>query len=311
MKVAILGATGFLGSNLARNLSQLENLEVASLARAPVHRGSGEAVTPEDYYLPLIERLNPDVVINCVALVGHEICNINERRAYALNADFPKTLAQRLSQTNTKLLHFSTDAVFSGDQTTEALYSEGDETHPFSVYGSSKLLGETAVLEAASQHTVLRTNFFGWSRNGDKGVLDYFLHGLQSTEHTIGYGQYFVTSAFTDDLLKSVAELLHLNLEGLYHLTSSDRMSKYAFGREVARTFGFNCEKILKSDPSAWRGEGISTRDLSLSNIKIQNAGVTIPSQRDGIQNARKSLSRMLDEDFLLDKYWRRVLTSP
>jgi len=223
--------------------------------------------------------------------VGHQICNDNKALATTLNYRFPGELAELTGKINARLVHFSTYAVFSGHEFHHPPYMETDETEPFSTYGETKLLGEQHLLENCELVTVLRSNFFGWSKGGDRGVLDYFVKRLSLGKPVIGFNRYLVTSAYAGDIAKSLVQILDKERNGLFHLTSQDSMSKYDFGVMVANQFGFDPTLIQPRDPTAWKAEKIQHRDLSLSNVKLASHGVAVPVQSAGISRAMIDLS--------------------
>lgn len=308
LKLLVLGGRGFLGSNLGQYLKLGRDLQVKSASNSGLSGVSARNGSPQSFYFPIIDDWKPHVIVNCVALVGHSLCDENPELALAVNSHFIDQLAAKASKSQTKLIHFSTDAVFSGLNNPLSKYDENDTPEPFSNYGSSKLLGEHAALAASNQNLVLRTNFFGWSPTGEQGVLEYFLRGVSRQETTIGYGNYVVTSGFVGDIATSLVEILARDLGGLFHLTSEDSMSKYEFGANAARVFGFNKALLVDRPPSAWATSGVKQRDLSLSNQKLLGLGVTVPSQVMGIENSRREMRNMIANGALPPTDWRRTL---
>src|SRR5271156_1053780 len=109
-----------------------------------------------------------DVVVNCAAYTAVDDAEADQARAYAVNAAGPEYLAQACARVGARMVHISTDYVFSGDFGGAAPrpYEPGDETRPLSVYGQTKLSGEQAVLAALPQAVVVRT---AWVYTGGTG----------------------------------------------------------------------------------------------------------------------------------------------
>ncbi len=115
-------------------------------------------ITDLDAVEGIIRRGEFDTVINCVAVASHEACEKDPETAEAINSVFPGVWASAANEIGARFVHISTDAVFDG--TSSGLYVENDETRPESVYGSTKVRGEQAVLGANPRALVLRVNFF-------------------------------------------------------------------------------------------------------------------------------------------------------
>ena len=106
-----------------------------------------------------LQGFKPHIVVNASAYTGVDKAEEAEEgaKALVLNAQVPEILAQYSKADNAILIHFSTDFVFDGQKNTP--YLESDTPHPLSVYGSTKLQGERAVMASACQHLIFRT---GW-----------------------------------------------------------------------------------------------------------------------------------------------------
>src|ERR1700761_984741 len=109
-----------------------------------------------------------DVVVNCAAYTAVDAAESDQARAHAVNAAGPEYLAQACARAGARMVHISTDYVFSGDfgDAAPRPYEPGDETRPLSVYGQTKLSGEQAVLAALPQAVVVRT---AWVYTGGAG----------------------------------------------------------------------------------------------------------------------------------------------
>ncbi|MGA7135396.1 MAG: sugar nucleotide-binding protein, partial [Mycobacterium sp.] len=110
-----------------------------------------------------------DVVVNCAAYTAVDDAEANQATAYAVNATGPEYLAEACARAGARMVHISTDYVFSGDfgDAAPRPYEPGDETRPLSVYGQTKLSGELAVLAALPLAVVVRT---AWVYTGGTGT---------------------------------------------------------------------------------------------------------------------------------------------
>ncbi|MEQ1662969.1 MAG: dTDP-4-dehydrorhamnose reductase [Thiobacillus sp.] len=149
MKILLTGASGQLGWELRRTLAPLGN--VLTLTRQQLDLAQPESLRSA------VTALAPDLIVNPAAYTAVDRAESDAALAEAVNADAPRELAQIAAQRGIPLVHFSTDYVFDGTQSTP--YSESDLPNPLGVYGASKRAGELAVQAAGGSHLILRTSW--------------------------------------------------------------------------------------------------------------------------------------------------------
>lgn len=295
-KMLILGSSGFLGLNLLILLSKVRELEVLGASR----RLSRSAQLRVKSYEPesigmLLDKVAPDVVLNCVGIVGHQMVEENLELARALNVSLPGTLGHLTRQRGIRLVHFSSDSVYSGVPGA-APFEESSETNPFSTYGRQKLESERAAQESNEEVLIARINFFGWSGNAKKGILDHFVsHALAGTR-PVGYPNYTVSSAAASTVATVVQRAVEQNLAGVFNLGSNDGLTKLQFGGTVFSLLGLDPERIIPAKPSVWENQGVQERDLTMSSRLIQSKlEIPIPSQEEEIAKTLAQLPQFLD----------------
>jgi dTDP-4-dehydrorhamnose reductase len=150
-RILLLGAFGQLGSELSPLLLKMGQLRATS--RQDIDLFDLNALRHE------LQTFKPHIVVNASAYTAVDKAELAEERpkALVLNALVPEILAQYAKTENAILIHYSTDFVFDGQK--DAPYLESDTPHPLSVYGSTKLQGETAIMASDCQHLIFRT---GW-----------------------------------------------------------------------------------------------------------------------------------------------------
>lgn len=240
IRVLVLGATGMLGSTLFRAFSAdpafdtYGTMRDASGARhfAPDLR---DALIPsvhlegEAGLLSAFSIAQPDVVINCVGIIK-QLPNANDHlESLAINSSLPHRLARYSSMVGARLVHFSTDCVFSGKH---GQYKEDDFPDAYDLYGRTKFLGEVDYENAIT----LRTSIIGHELASAKSLVDWFLN--QSGEIK-GFRKAIFSGLPTIEVARIVREYVIPNpkLRGLYHL-SVDPISKYDLLRLVAEFYG-------------------------------------------------------------------------
>ncbi|WP_125078014.1 dTDP-4-dehydrorhamnose reductase [Mycobacterium sp. P7213] len=164
MRIVITGAGGQVGTFLAKRAAETGH-DVLALTSAQCDITDGAAVDAVD--------LRPDdVLINCAAYTQVDAAETDAERAHAVNATGPGHLATACTRAGARLIHISTDYVFDGDfgDNPPRPYEPADATRPLSVYGSTKLAGENAVLAASPDALVVRT---AWVYTGAAGGSDF------------------------------------------------------------------------------------------------------------------------------------------
>jgi len=196
MKIVVIGSGGRLGAALLREYR--DKYDVAGFNHAQLDLSNLDGVR---------ERLcatNFDVLINAAAFTNVDLCETERDRAFLINAEAPGVLAKICSDKNAKLIHFSTDYVFDGEE--GAPYTEEDEANPISVYGASKLAGEENVLAADGRHLIMRVSWvFGPDR---PSFIDGIIKRAQEDEEVDAIADKFSTPTYTLDIAKMVGRIL-------------------------------------------------------------------------------------------------------
>jgi dTDP-4-dehydrorhamnose reductase len=239
-RILVTGASGLLGINLALEASREHS--VLGLVNGNRIKTDAFTVIEGDLLVPgtaerLLDETQPDWVIHCAALANLDACEVDPARAQQLNTEVPRKLAQIVARGGARLLHVSTDAVFDGQQ---GGYSETDRPNPVGIYSRTKLEGELAVLDADPRAIVARVNLFGYSLGGKRSLSEFFLYNLQAGRTVLGFTDVFFCPLLANDLARQFLAMLEQGLSGLYHVVSSECLSKYDFGVRLARRFSLD-----------------------------------------------------------------------
>ncbi|SCL32739.1 dTDP-4-dehydrorhamnose reductase [Micromonospora nigra] len=239
-RILVLGATGMLGHTLMRELHDVAALDVHGAVRGTGAAGlppelveritTGVDVRDPGRVGRLVDDVRPEVVVNCVGVIKQRPEVQDAVHTITVNALFPHQLAQECARRDVRLVHVSTDCVFSGDR---GGYVETDIPDPPDLYGRSKLLGEVHRPPALT----LRTSIIGHELTGHRSLVDWFL-----SQDTIvsGYTKAIYSGVTTVEfarLLRSVV-LSREDLTGLYHVAAIP-ISKYELLKLVATAYGW------------------------------------------------------------------------
>ena len=243
MKILVLGASGMLGNAMLRVMSAQEAWSVFGTVRGAnpaLHEAAPRAVLipgvhadQPDSLLAAFAQARPDVVINCVGLVK-QLSNAEDPLvAVPINTLLPHRLARMCEVAGARLVHVSTDCVFSGKQ---GSYKELDEADAQDVYGRSKLLGEVDYPHAVT----LRTSIIGHELGSAHGLIDWF---LSQQARVKGYTDAVFSGLPTFELARVVRDFVipHASLRGVYHV-AAEPISKHDLLQIVKREYGKNLQ---------------------------------------------------------------------
>lgn len=190
-------------------------------------------ITDIDAVLTLAREVQPYAIVNCAAHTNVNACESQVDAAYRINAIGPRNLSIAATETGAKLVQVSTDYVFPGDGTRP--YTEFDATGPQSVYGASKLAGETFVREFAQRYFIVRTAWL----YGDGGNFVRTMLKLSEQNDTVSVVMDQVgTPTSADELAKAIAYLLPTENYGTFHGTCEGDCSWADFAEEIFRLAG-------------------------------------------------------------------------
>lgn len=248
-----------------------------------------------------VENKNIEWIINCAAYTAVDKAEDDSELCHALNAQGPENLGRLAQEIGARVLHISTDYVFSGNPLLEAgrprPYREDDPVGPTGVYGKSKAEGERLLMAAAPNSIILRTAWL-YGKHGNNFV--YTMLRLMNERDTIGVvADQRGSPTWAYDLASAILYLINLPHEklipGIYHYTNEGETTWYDFAREIYRLgkqyslITRDCEiKPLTTDqyPTKARRPAYSV----LSKEKIKALGVSIPPWQESLERFMRDL---------------------
>ena len=280
-RMLITGASGLLGLNLALQASGLGYdvtgwMNDTHLTHAPF-RVEQVNLLAKDHIKQRIHTISPDLIIHCAALANLEAAEADPELATQLNSEVPGILAGIASKQSIQFIHISTDAVFDGQN---SACQEDDDPSPVSVYARTKLEGENAVRAVNPHALIARVTFYGCSLSGTRSLVEFFINALSGAHPINGFDDVFFKPLDAWHLGRLLIEMAERSLQGLYHVLSSEVLSKYAFGVAVAQKFGYDPSLITpislaNADLRAKRSPNL---DLSVEKIE-RDLGRKMPTQ--------------------------------
>jgi dTDP-4-dehydrorhamnose reductase len=238
-RVLVMGGTGMLGHKVWQVFRDRFDTW-ATVRSTGEHRGSGllsgdrviGGVMAEDFgsVVRACALARPAVIVNCVGIVKQLHAGKDPVSTIAVNALFPHRLAALGRETGARVIHISTDCVFSGAR---GRYREGDTPDATDLYGRTKLLGEVS----GPGSLTLRSSIIGRELSATTGLVEWFLG--QRGGRVKGYTRAFFSGLTTRALADVLADVIdrHPGLDGLYHV-ASETISKYDLLRRLNQAYG-------------------------------------------------------------------------
>lgn len=217
-RVVVLGSQGMAGHMIANYLKEqdLDLFEAARFLEDGDRTLEVDALKPE-LVVEKLKKIKPDMVINCIGLLQKE-CNTAPERAIFVNSYFPQYLAAAFRDTKIKLVHMSTDCVFSGKN---APYKEDDFKDGDSIYDRTKALGEIV----NDKDLTLRTSIIGPDINEHgSGLFNWFMH---TSGEIKGFTNAYWNGLTTLELAKVMLKSFYDGIIGLYQPSPKQNINKY------------------------------------------------------------------------------------
>jgi len=288
MKIFITGISGLLGINLAYHLRP--NNEVYGCYNT--HQVVVDRVTTMKMDLAnsqtvkkTLSKVQPDVVINTVAISNVDYCQTNPELAHTTNVLITKHIAESCSSLGIKLVHISTDHLFDG---LSQCRTEEDTPAPLNTYAHTKLQSEIVASDISNSTLIIRTNFFGWGSEFRKSFSDWILSELENERPLHMFTDAFFNPILMNYLIDFVMQLVELNAHGIYHVSGSERISKYEFALLLAEKWKYPTDNIHKSVLADAHLKAPRPADMSLSCEKaeriLQSRMPSVPSSINGLK---------------------------
>lgn len=288
MKWLITGASGMLGRDVVGELTS-RGETVVGLDRAALDITRPEAVDAA------VREHRPDLVVNCAAYTAVDDAETDEARALEINGAGPRLLARACAAHDARMIHVSTDYVFSGEARATP-YPEDHPTGPRTAYGRTKLAGERAVLEELpGASAVLRTAWL-YGVHGSSFVRTMI--GLEARRDTLDVvddqrGQ----PTWSADVAERIADLgprLGPDAHGVFHATDAGEATWYDLAREVFSLIGADPDRVRPTSSAAFPRPAPRPAYSALAHGRWQEIGLPLP--RDWRSALHEALPRIRKE---------------
>jgi dTDP-4-dehydrorhamnose reductase len=285
MRILLTGRNGQVGHELERALAPLG--EVFSFDHKQLDLGDPIAI------ISRVREVKPDVIVNAAAYTAVDQAEKDVEQAMLVNASGPGFLAAEAKELGALLVHYSTDYVFDGTETTP--YSEDDATNPLSVYGKSKLAGEKAIQAVGGRHLILRTSWV-YGPRGKNFFLTMLRLAREREELRVVNDQHGApTSSIA--IADATAEILQrhgADANGLFHLTARGGITWFGFTEAIVELARDTLPRVPRLVP-------ITTTEYPTP------AKRPVYSVLDSSKASRSLNVQLADWQAGLDDVWRRM----
>ena len=287
-RLLVTGASGLLGNRIIE-LAKKDYTVIPIHNTKPLHPHSLKLdITNTSEVSNLFHKLKPHAVIHTASETNVDRCEIEKEHAWKANAEGTHNIASVCSKIGAKLVYISTDYVFDGEK---GLYTEKDKPNPINYYGVTKLEGESQVVQHCKNCVILRTSvLYGW-HPWKQNFAIWTINQLKQNKEITVVEDHYNTPTLVDNLAQIIIEAVQKDLQGLYHASGNERISRYEFARQIAETFHLSprlIKPIKMSQLTAWIAK--RPKDSSLNTDKIQKQLKTKPL------NITDGLNRMKEE---------------
>ena len=281
-KLLITGSSGMLGSNIVSELG--EKYEVFGTYKNfpnPTLKNQVKIdLTDLDRVRTMVDSVNPDFVVHCVALTNVDACEENYILARATNAFATKNLVSSL-RSETRFIYISTDSIFDGKR---GKYSEANIPHPLNNYAKSKLEGEQFVKQQ-SNYVIIRTNIFGWNCvERRESFVEWVYNNLRKKKPIKMFTDVIFSPITVNTLSSFIDKLLNMDFVGTLNIGSVDPISKYDFGILLADLFNLDKSSITPVKVDTFRFKAKRPKNTSLNVSKAKDIFGFLPTIEDELK---------------------------
>jgi len=233
VKVAVTGANGQLGTDLCQ---ALHNFDVIPFTHADIEIADMASVREA------MLKHKPAVIINTAAYVRVDDCEDEKEKAFQVNALGARNVAVVAQELGARLVHLSTDYVFGGETESRTTpYTEFDTPIPLSIYGKSKLAGESLVRHFCLRHFIVRASgLFGVAGSSGKGgnFIETMLRLARERDELRVVNDQVFSPTYTRELAQKISQLMDIEYYGIFHITNRGACSWHEFTTEILKLAG-------------------------------------------------------------------------
>lgn len=275
-KVLVIGANGFLGSNILKFRENPQksgrkiNLVAGDLQNSHIDRDIPFYridITKAKKTRNTILSINPDVIILTAAMTDVDRCEIEKQLATKINVEGTNNVLKASIKANSKLIYLSTDFIFDGSKE-NGHYLEKDIPNPLNLYAKTKYEAELSIINSECEFLICRSSvLYGWNK-WKPNFITWIMEKLNQNQNLSIVTNQINSPTFIVNLAQIILKLIEKNASGIYNTAGDCALSRYEIALQCAKTFQLNKDLIKPIDfieQTALRPENVS---LDLTKLK-------------------------------------------
>jgi len=247
-RLLIVGSTGLVGSKVAYLAPEhgFEAYNTHNARTSPLPNSVQLNIADRDETLSLVKKVRPEAIVNTAALHNVDYCENHHEEATKVNVEGVRNLVDAARETDSRLIHLSTDYVFDGNS---GHYSELDSPHPLHFYAETKLEAEKVAADLPSYAVARPSVIYGWNPLEAGGVPSssgktinfamFVLDKLKKNEAVKAVRDQYSSPTFADNLAEALLRLATHSENGVFHMAGKSCISRYEFAVKLAEIFAY------------------------------------------------------------------------
>lgn len=297
-KILLIGANGFLGTNILNLINEKETIDQnlffygADLINTNISQDIpffSLDITNLVNVSKTINNIIPDVIILTAAMTNVDQCEKDKNIATRVNVEGPKNIIKACKKLNSKLIFISTDFVFDGTKEEGEYYSELDPPLPLNHYAKTKYEAEQSIINSGIEYLICRTAvLYGWNKNKLNFVTWMLKNFGQNSKISLINNQ-INSPTYVRNLSEIILKLIEKDAHGIYHTAGNNALSRYNMGLNCAEIFDFSQKLIIGIDNLEQQAIRPKNVGLDISKLnKLIGHELKILNFEEGLRNMKK-----------------------
>ncbi|MBM4240669.1 MAG: dTDP-4-dehydrorhamnose reductase [Euryarchaeota archaeon] len=290
-RLFITGGSGLLGSKF---VNYKDNYEIIlTYHHNPYENSIKLDITSKKNVLKKITSINPDCVIHSAAFTNVDECEDQQKKAWNINVRGTENIVKACQETESKLIHISTDFVFDGKL---GMYEEEDQANPLGYYALTKLKGEEVVQNSDLNYAIARVSvLYGWHKRNN--FVTWVIGELENNNDIKVVTDQYNSPTFADNAAYALLKIIEKNKNGIYHVAGNERINRFDFAKNIAKTFDLDTNLINPINSDELIQKATRPKDSSLCVEKAQKElGIKLLNTKEGLGKMKLQKEKRVKE---------------
>jgi dTDP-4-dehydrorhamnose reductase len=235
--IFLTGSSGLFGINFYMNSKNKQIYYLIHKRKINLKNKVSVNLEKKEEIVNFLKQNKIKTVIHAASFTSIDFIEKNKKISFKNIYKITKNISVACKEANTKLVYISTDQLYSG---LKKKYFEYDKTSPINYYGYLKKISEEIVLINSKDNLILRTNFFGFGTQYRKSFSDFIIGSLKYKKKIHLADDTFFSPVYVKTLIKIIFKLIKINANGIFNISSDEKISKYNFGKKISSIFKLN-----------------------------------------------------------------------